>query len=108
MALSPNSYIYDPTTLISNRARTLANQVSASGTKYFAVTPNDLRGKSPDEILKRLSPVIRPEDGVRSLQILVDLQRHLTIYSDQPVYIGTAVLEGRGFKPIDVRSLLHG
>jgi hypothetical protein len=100
---------YTPSTvaMIENRARTLGDRVDGSGTRYFAVTDADLIGKKPEEIIQRLSPtIITAGDQVRKMEILVDLQRPITLYTDakQPVNIGTAIVQGAGLNNIDVHS----
>jgi hypothetical protein len=108
-----SSGTYTPSTLvmIESRARTLGNRPSASGTRYFAVTDADLIGKTPDEVLKRLSPpVITAVGGLRQIDVVVDLQRPITLFptADQPANVGTAVVQSSGFNNIAVNSIIAG
>ena len=108
-----SSGTYTPSTLvmIENRARVLGNRLSASGTRYFAVTDADLVGKTPDEVLRRLSPpVITAVGGLRQIDIVVDLQRPITLFptADQPANVGTAVVQSSGFNNIAVNSIITG
>jgi hypothetical protein len=83
--------------MIENRARVLANRASAGGTRYFEVRSSDLAGKTPDQVIQRLSPsVISQGEFVRKVELVVDLQRPLTIVTNgsQPVNIGTASFQG--------------
>jgi hypothetical protein len=97
--------------MIENRARVFGNQVSASGTQYFSVTDSDLVGKTPAEIIKRLSPApVSPGDNVRALDIVVTLRHPLTLYTggSEP-NIGTAVIQaGSSARPIEVHSYIFG
>lgn len=94
--------------MIENRARVLGNQTSASGTRYFAVTDSDLVGKTPDQIIHLLSPTaISTADGVRTMEIVVDLKRPLTLYNStgEQINIGTAIVQGSpSFRQIEVHS----
>lgn len=97
--------------MIENRARVFGNQASASGTRYFSVTDSDLIGKTPAEIVKRLSPApVSAADGVRALEIVVALRHPLTLYTDggEP-NIGTAVVQSApSATPIEVNSYIFG
>lgn len=105
-ATAPSSYSPSQFTMIRNRARTLGDQVSASGHRYFAVSDLDLRGKTDAEIIQRLAPKeVKARDGVRNLTILVELQRPLTVRSAEPVSVGTAIVDAATRK-IEVRSTL--
>lgn len=93
--------------LIKNRARTLGNQMSASRTRYFAVTDADLAGASPESVATRLSPSgISAADHVRAIEIVVDLHHPLTVQTarDQPFQIGTAIIAAPGPHLIDVHA----
>lgn len=106
-ATDSGTYTASTLVMIENRARTLGDRVNGSDTRYFAVTDADLIGKKPEEIIQRLSPTtITAGDQVRKLEIMVDLQRPITLYTDpnQPVNIGTATVQGAGLKNIDVHS----
>jgi hypothetical protein len=106
-ATASGTYTPSALAMIENRARTLGNRVNGSGTRYFAVTDADLIGKKPEEIIQRLSPaIITAGDRVQKMEILVDLQRPITLYTDanQPVNIGTAIVQGERLRNIDVHS----
>jgi hypothetical protein len=95
--------------LIENRARTLGNQLSASRTRYFAVTDADLRGLSPEAALARLAPPpVTAADGVRNLNIVINLTHPITLASPptQPVTIGTAIIDGAGIRNIHVQTYI--
>lgn len=94
---------------IKNRARLLGDQPSPSGTRYFAVTDSAIRDLRPDQLRERLSPtVIKAGDGVRRLDIVVEVRRPLTVRSSpgaSEVYIGTALVEaGPALNDIEVRA----
>ena len=94
--------------MIENRARTLGQQASANGEKYFVVKDADLAGKTPQEIIRRLSPsAIGARDHVREMNILVELDRPLTIFATpgEPVNVGTATVD-HSVRQIDVRSII--
>ena len=108
---SSGTYTASTLVMIENRARTLGNRSSASGTRYFAVTDGDLIGKTPDEVLKRLSPpVITSGAGLRQVDIVVDLQRPITLFptADQPANVGTAIVQSSGLNNIAVNSIISG
>ena len=110
-AASSTSYTPSSLVMIENRAKTLGSRLSASGTQYFAVRDADLIGKTPDEVLTRLSPpVITPGAGLRQVDIVVDLQRPITLFpaADRPANIGTAVVQSMGFTNIAVNSAISG
>jgi hypothetical protein len=107
-APAPEGYTQSTLVMIENRARSLGDRTSASGQKYFVVKDADLAGKSPEEVIRRLSPsAIGTVNQVRELNILVELDRPLTILaaSGEPVNIGTATVE-RSVRQIDVRSII--
>jgi hypothetical protein len=92
--------------MIENRARVLGNRL-ANGIRYFAVTDSDLIGKTPAEIMQRLSPSpIRAGDGVRSMEIVVDLKRPLTLYtSGGEPNIGTAIIQASpSLRQVEIHS----
>jgi hypothetical protein len=93
-----------PSSLVINRARIFGSQTSASGTRYWAVRDSDLIGKTPDEIIQRLSPSpVRAGDGVRTMEIVVDLKHPITLY--QQANIGTVVVESSpSLRQIQVHS----
>lgn len=100
--LSPSAQI-----LIQNRARVYGDRVSANGTQYFYVSDSSLRGKTPDEILKSLSPApTAPSSRVRDIQSVVNLSHPLTLYveRDQSINIGTAIVQGAALKNIEAHS----
>jgi hypothetical protein len=93
--------IFSPATeiMVQNRARTLGNSLSGSGTRYFAATDTDLKGLSPAQALARLSPPpVSAANGVRKLEISINLQQPLIVEarSGQPIDIGTAVVQAAG------------
>lgn len=93
--------------MIKNRARTFSGAANASGTRYFAVTDADIRGKSPQEVIQRLSPsAITNGEAIRRLEILVELREPLTIRGEPgtPVNVGTASTESSTLRHLDVRS----
>lgn len=94
---------------VKNRARTLGDQPSPSATRYFSVSDADLRGLTPAQVNTRLSPTeIRAGDGIRRVEIVVEIQRPLNIRTtsvDVPVQIGTATLEASPLlKDIEVKA----
>ncbi len=100
--LSPSNQM-----LIQNRARVYGDRVSANGTRYFYLSDSALRGKSPDEVLQSLSPTpIGPNDHVRVVETVVNLSHPLTLYADrdQPISIGTAIVQGAGLKNVEAHS----
>jgi len=104
---------WDPTTqvMIANRARVLGNRATASGTQYFAVTDRDIANTKPEDLIQRLSPVVTSGgEPVRKVEILVDLQRPLTVvtHSRQSVNLGTAILETPSLRNIEVDTGIFG
>lgn len=96
-------------TMIRNRSRVFGDRVTASGEKYWSVADADLQGKAADQIKQRLSPApISMRDGVRDMNVLVDLKRHLTVFTtpDHPVDIGTATVDGKDLHSIAVTSII--
>lgn len=93
--------------LIQNRARTLGGQVSPSGTRYWVATDLSLHDASPDALLDRLSPPpVAAEDRIRTLEILVNIRRPLTVRVPlgQTVAIGTAIVSATAVKQITVNA----
>lgn len=93
--------------MIENRARTLGNELSGSGTRYFAVRDYDLRGLSPAQALQRLAPsAVDAGSAVRKLEILIDFQRPLRLEArpGQPIDIGTAVVQAGGYHRIEINA----
>lgn len=93
--------IFSPTAalMVANRARTLGNTASGSGTRYFAVTDLDLSKLTPQQQLARLSPVPAVAgDGVRKLDIYVNLRDPLFVQPrpGQPIDIGSAEIKAQG------------
>lgn len=106
-ASASNVFTYSTQIMIENRARTLGNKLSGSGTRYFAAVDSDLRGLTPQQALQRLSPPpINPGDGVRKVEISIDLQRPLTMEArpGDSVDIGTAVINSGGLQNVEVQS----
>ena len=105
--ITPSSLV-----MIENRARVFGNQTSASGTRYFSVSDSDLIGKTPAQIIQRLSPPpVRTGDAVRAMQIVVELRHPLTLYTDgkNEPNIGTAVVQASpSARPIEVHSYIFG
>lgn len=101
----------DPSTevMVRNRARVLGDRLSADGTRYFSVADSDLRGKTPDQVLQRLSPsAISTGDHVRQIDIEVNLNTPLTVFTKpgQSIDIGTAQVDGAGVHSITVNSMI--
>ena len=94
-AVMRNPNLRPTPTMIEHRARILGNHASASATRYSTVRDADILGKTEEEALKRLSPVPIPADTVRQVEVIVDLARPVIIHSHEPVFVGTAVIEGR-------------
>lgn len=108
---TPDAGTYSKSALvmITNRAHTLGDRLSASGTRYFAVTDADLAGASPQEALARLSPTaITAADHVRHLQIVVDVTRPVTVDGSAAgsTSIGTAIISGPGVRYLNVTSYI--
>ncbi|QOY88167.1 hypothetical protein [Paludibaculum fermentans] len=85
-------------TMVVNRSRVLGEKVDGSGTRYFSVRDSDLVGKTPAQVAQRLAPaVVTPKENVRTLEIVVDLERPLfvTTTGKAPFAIGTAILDGK-------------
>src|SRR5208283_2517086 len=97
-------------TLIRNRARVFAgDRVSGAGVRYFYVDGASLKGRTPDQVLQNLSPgAIMAGDHVRAIDIVVDLQHPLTIFTTpgQPVSIGMATVNGADVHNIAVTSII--
>src|SRR5258708_3325912 len=105
-APAPEGYTQPTLLMIENRARTLGQRATVNGEKYFVVKDADLAGKSPEEMIRRLSPSTIGA-GIRELNILVELDRPLTILaaSGESVNVGTATVE-RAVRQIEVRSII--
>ena len=100
-APSPSAFV-----MTKNRARTLGDELSASQTRYFAVTDADLQGRTNDEILRRLMPKeVKANDGVRRMEILIDVRRPVTVTASAPTYIGTASIDA-ATRRIEVNSTI--
>jgi hypothetical protein len=98
---SPSSFV-----MITNRARTLGDQVNASGTRYFSVKSADLQGMTSEQVARRLAPPeVKATDGVRSMDILVDIERPVTARSSGPAYVGTALVDA-ATRQISVQSTI--
>jgi hypothetical protein len=85
-------------TMVVNRSRVLGDKVDGAGTRYFSVTDSDLVGKTPAQIIQRLTPsVVTPQQNVKTLDIVVALDRPLfvTTTGKAPFAIGTAILDGK-------------
>ncbi len=85
-------------TMVVNRSRVLADKVDGAGTRYFSVTDSDLAGKTPAQVIQRLTPsVVTPQQNVKTLDIVVALDRPLfvTTTGKVPFAIGTAILDGK-------------
>ena len=99
--------------MIKNRARVFGAQIdAANGVRYFAVSDSDLIGKTPAQIIQRLSPAPATSGGgLRDVEIVVELRHPLTLYTDGSVEpnIGTAVVQGSSpASPIEVHSYIFG
>jgi hypothetical protein len=90
---------------IKDRAKAYGEQAAPDGTRYVAITDNDVRGKSPDQIAAILAPKVNAED-VRKLDMVIDLKRPVTLSSNtnEPVNIGTAQVTAASHLNLDVRS----
>lgn len=100
---------YSPSSLVMtrNRARTLGDQATATGDRYFSVTDLDLQGKSNEEIVQRLAPKeVMASEGVRRLHIVVDVERPLTIRATGNVSAGTAVID-RAVRHVEINSTVR-
>jgi hypothetical protein len=85
-------------TMMVNRARVLGDKVDGAGTRYFSVNDSYLAGKTPAEVIQRLTPpAVTPQQHVRTLDIVVALDRPLfvTTTGKAPFAIGTALLDGK-------------
>jgi hypothetical protein len=98
------------TTLIKSRAKALGNTGSPAGTRYWVATDADLarlRG-NPTAVLQRLAgPELSADDGVRRVEVLVELHHPTTIRSaaEQSVNIGTTTINGSApRRGLDVHS----
>lgn len=101
----------DPSTevMIRNRAKVFRDRLTASGKKYWSLTDSDLIGKPPDQVLQRLSPsAIKASDGIREMNIVVDLRKPLTVFAGagELISLGTAEVEGADLRSISVKSTI--
>jgi hypothetical protein len=108
-AAKPTTASFDPSTIemVKNRARTFGDQVSGAGKRYWALTDADIQGKTAEQIQRLLTPSeVKPGDGVRVMDIVVELLGPIKILSspDKPVYIGTAQVDARAARKIEVNS----
>ncbi len=93
--------------LVHNRARVYGDRVAANGTRYFYLSDSALRGKTPDELLRSLSPAaVVASEKVREIQSVVNLNHPLTLYADrdQSIDIGTAIIQGVGSKNVEAHT----
>ena len=94
--------------MFRNRSRVFGDRI-VDGRRYWSVVDADVNGKSNDQVLQRLAPApILARDGVRELDILVDVKRHLTVFTtpDRPVDIGTATVDAKDVRSISVTSII--
>ncbi len=92
-------------TLIRNRAEVDKGRISAAGVKYISVNDSDLRGLTAQQELQRLTPsVITASDRVRSVELVIDLSKPITVVtsSRQPVMVGTVTVQGKDVHNITV------
>lgn len=93
-------------TMVVNRSRVLADKIDGSGTRYFSVRDSDLAGKTPAQVIQRLTPAqVTPQQNVKTLDIVVAVDRPLfvTTTGQAPFAIGTAILDGK-VKDLQVNS----
>lgn len=105
------STTYNPSArvMVESRARTLGTRLSASRTRYFSVADVDLIGKSPAEVMERLSPApVGARDGVRAMEILVDVRRPTALHTrgQIPTDIGTATVSARGVRRFESNATI--
>jgi hypothetical protein len=84
-------------TLIINRSRVLLDSVDGAGNRYFSVRDSDLTGKTPVEVVRRLTPTpVTPEQKVKTMNIVIDIERPLfvTTTGQETFMIGTTVVDG--------------
>ena len=95
-------------TMVKNMARWFQNRVSPSGVRYWSLVDSDLKGKTPDQMLQRLSPPAIQEGGRVRMDVVVDLKEPLTIFArpGQSISIGTALVDGAGTQSITVTSII--
>ncbi len=79
--------------LIENRARVFRDRLSASGTRYWAVTDRDLVGKSPQAVAAALAPSAIT-GAVRKVEVVVDVNRPIAVAPEpkKDLNIGTVTL----------------
>lgn len=109
--VSAASHLFSPVTAAANvnRARTLGNTPSGSGTRYFAAADSDIANLSPRQVAERLVPKpVSAGDGVRKLEISIDLKRPLLIEAPPPsqsLNIGSAEIKGGGgYRDVEVQA----
>ena len=65
---------------VKNRAATLGNGVSGSGTLYRYVTDQDVaNARDSKALMELLSPKVNAGDGIRKVEMVVDLRRALSL-----------------------------
>jgi hypothetical protein len=106
---SAANVVFSPTTalMVANRARTLGDKPSGSGTRYFSATDLDLSKLTPQQRLQRLSPApVVAGDGVRKLEISIDLKDPLFVeaQSGQSIDIGSADIKAQGHQNVEVNA----
>jgi hypothetical protein len=104
---SPDANVAPDPTMIQNRYRTLGNNLSGGGDRYFAASDRDVQGLSPQQALRRLSPpAVSAAQGVRTLDIAINLTEPLTVEAQpgQLVEIGTAVVHAAGLRQVEVNT----
>jgi hypothetical protein len=95
--------------MITNRAKTFGDIVSPAGGRFVFLNDDTVHGKSKDEILQILSPTFSATSELRSIDIVVDITRPLTLFvkPNEPVNIATArVNRASPITRLNVRSYI--
>lgn len=93
--------------LVRNRSRTFAGTVAGNATTYLYANSSDLKGLSPQQVLQRLTPPkVTADSGIRRQEIVIDLDRPLTLQTRDPVHLGTAVVD-HAVRRLEVNTFIH-